>query len=57
MPNETQRYAAPSGAASVPALLPREGWAEAARRMHDHCEDQLLDEPTSTRFEEEEWEW
>jgi len=36
---------------------PRSGWAEAARRLRDSGADQLLDEPTSTRFDEEEWQW
>ncbi len=36
---------------------PREGWAEAARMARGNAEDLLLDEPTPTRFDEEEWEW
>jgi antitoxin MazE len=36
---------------------PRAGWAEAARRMHERGEDQLLDPTTATRFDEEEWKW
>lgn len=39
------------------ASIPRAGWAQAAQKMHVHDEDQLLDPPASTRFEEEEWEW
>jgi antitoxin MazE len=35
----------------------RAGWAQAAKEMHERDEDQLLDPPDSTRFEEEEWEW
>ncbi len=35
----------------------RAGWAEAARRAHQRGEDKLLDEPTTTRFDDEEWEW
>lgn len=36
---------------------PRSGWAEAARRLQTRGEGQLLDPPTSTRFDDEEWEW
>ncbi len=39
------------------ASIPRAGWAQAAKEMHERDEDQLLDPPHSTRFEEEEWEW
>jgi antitoxin MazE len=35
----------------------RAGWAEAARAMHERGEDGLLDPPTATRFDAEEWEW
>ncbi len=36
---------------------PRTGWADAARRMHAAGEDQLLDPPQSSTFDDEEWEW
>lgn len=36
---------------------PRAGWAEAARRMRERGDDRLLDAPTPTRFEDEEWRW
>jgi len=39
------------------AKRPRDGWAEAARGMSERGDDRLLDAPTPTRFEEEEWEW
>ncbi len=35
----------------------RAGWAAAARRMRERSEDQLLDPPTPTRFDKEEWKW
>ena len=35
----------------------RSGWAEAARQMRQCNEDRLLDTPTSTSFDEKEWEW
>jgi antitoxin MazE len=39
------------------ATSARSGWAEAARQMHQRDEDRLLDVPTSTRFDEKEWQW
>ena len=36
---------------------PRAGWAAAAKAMHDRGDDQLLDAPTSTRFDAKEWQW
>ena len=39
------------------ARQPRAGWAEAARRMRDRGDDQLLDAAEPTRFDREEWEW
>ena len=34
----------------------RAGWAEAAARLHERGEDELLDTPPSA-FDAEEWEW
>jgi antitoxin MazE len=39
------------------ARQPRAGWAAAAQAMHERGEDGLLDVPTATRFDAEEWEW
>lgn len=36
---------------------PREGWAAAAKAMHAQDDDQLLDAPTSTRFDQKDWQW
>jgi antitoxin MazE len=36
---------------------PRHGWAEAAVQLAARGEDELLDVPTLTRFDEEEWKW
>ena len=36
---------------------PRMGWADAAKRMRAAGDDVLLDEPTTTRFDDEEWKW
>src|SRR5881628_1172505 len=47
-----------SGAVVItPVGRPRAGWAEAARRMRRRDDDKLLDEPTPTRFDDEEWRW
>ena len=35
----------------------RAGWAEAARTMRKRGQDALLDEPTPTRFDQEDWTW
>lgn len=39
------------------AAHPRSGWAEAARLVREAREDELLDRPTPTRFDEKEWQW
>jgi antitoxin MazE len=39
------------------ATSARSGWADAARQMRQRDEDQLLDAPTPTRFDEKEWQW
>jgi antitoxin MazE len=36
---------------------PRVGWGEAARRIRERDEDRLLDAPTGTRFDDEDWKW
>jgi antitoxin MazE len=40
-----------------PAGAPRAGWAEAARELSECAEAGLLDAPTPTRFDQDEWEW
>lgn len=46
------------GAVVITTAAPvRSGWAEAARRMAGQAEDELLDEPTPTRFDDAEWAW
>jgi antitoxin MazE len=39
------------------ARAPRSGWAEAALALRARGEDRLLDAPTPTHFDDEEWEW
>ncbi len=40
-----------------PAKKSRDGWAEAFSQMADSADDNLLDEPIVTQWDEEEWEW
>jgi antitoxin MazE len=40
-----------------PVSRPRAGWAHAARRLRERGGDRLLDPPTATRFDDEEWKW
>ncbi len=35
----------------------RSGWVEAAKQLRERHGDRLLDEPTPTRFDDEEWDW
>jgi antitoxin MazE len=39
------------------ARSPREGWAEAASELVASGGDMLLDAPTQTRFDREDWTW
>ena len=39
------------------ASAPRAGWAEAAQRLATEGDAGLLDPTTSTKFDQEEWEW
>jgi antitoxin MazE len=36
---------------------PRAGWAEAFDETRRHEDDRLLDEPTPTAFDADQWEW
>ena len=40
-----------------PLRAPRAGWADAARALRNSSGDILLDPPTPTHFDEEDWEW
>jgi antitoxin MazE len=39
------------------ARRPRAGWADAFAAMHAASDDALLDEPTPTSFDQDEWVW
>lgn len=40
-----------------PIRTTRSGWDAAFARMHDAGDDALLDRPTSTKWDDDEWEW
>lgn len=56
LPEEVELSAEPGRLLVRASRKPRAGWAEAARAMHAHGDDKLLDQPTATRFEKE-WQW
>ena len=39
------------------ARAARAGWADAAQSMHARGDDRLLDAPTSSQFDDKEWQW
>jgi antitoxin MazE len=57
LPAEVELYAEPGRLLVRAARRPRDGWAEAARAMRARQQDGLLDEPTATAFDVEEWTW
>ena len=57
LPNEVELHAEPGRLVVQGARRPRMGWAETARAMSKQGRDHLLDEPTATRFDREEWKW
>jgi antitoxin MazE len=54
---EVEIHAEPGRIVIESAARPRSGWADAARRMATEGDDGLLDQPTRTRFDAEEWTW
>ncbi len=57
LPDEVDIHAEPGRIIIESARRARSGWAEAARSMAEHRDDALLDEPTPTAFDAEEWTW
>jgi hypothetical protein len=51
---EVDIHAEPGLITVRPVESPRKGWAEA---IEQHPPEGLIDEPTPTRFDDEEWEW
>ena len=57
LPDEVELHAQPGRLVVQAARRPRSGWAAAAKRMRASGDDVLLDEPTTTAFDREEWKW
>jgi antitoxin MazE len=57
LPDEVELHAEPGRLVVQATRRARTGWAEAARAMSEAGDDALLDEPTATRFDREEWDW
>ena len=57
LPDEVELHAEPGRLVIQATRRPRSGWAKAAQAMRDRGHDALLEEPTATRFDREEWEW
>lgn len=57
LPEDVELRAEPGRLVIEASHGPRAGWAVAAKRMRARADDRLLDEPTPTRFDREEWEW
>jgi antitoxin MazE len=57
LPEEVELYAEPGRLVVRAARGPRHGWAEAAKAMCERDEDGLLEEPTATAFDREDWTW
>lgn len=53
--DEVELQAQPGRLIVRAARRPRAGWAKAAQTMRERNDDQLLDQPTPTRFDEEDW--
>ncbi len=57
LPEEVELQAEPGRLVVRAARGPRAGWADAAKTMHARGDDPLLDGPTSTRFDDKDWQW
>ena len=55
--DEVELQAEPGRILISKSAQPRAGWADAARRMRAQGEANLLDPPTTTRFDKEDWKW
>ena len=57
LPDEVELHAEPGRLVVEAVRHARKGWAAAAQRVHARSDDRLLDEPTTTRLDREDWEW
>lgn len=53
--DEVELQAEPGRIQISKTAKPRAGWADAAQRIRERDEDRLIDPPTPTRFDKEEW--
>jgi antitoxin MazE len=57
LPEEVELLAEPGRLVVRAVRRTRAGWADAAARMHERGDDQLLNVVAGNRFDTEEWEW
>lgn len=57
LPDDVELHAEPGRLVVRAAARPRAGWAAKARTMHERGDDQMLDDGTSTRFDDTNWRW
>jgi antitoxin MazE len=57
LPDEVELHAEQGRLIVRPARRARAGWADAAKAMHARGEDELVDSPTATEFDDTEWQW
>ncbi len=57
LPEEVEIHSEPGRLIVTAAHEARAGWSELAAQMGQDGADRLLDQPTETRFERDEWEW
>jgi len=57
LPEDVELHAEPGRLVVQASRRPRTGWAKAARAMRKQAHDTLLDAPTATDFDRDEWEW
>jgi antitoxin MazE len=57
LPEEVEVRAEPGRLVVEGVRRARAGWAAAAKAMHDHGDDELLDAPAATRFDRQQWHW
>ncbi|MFZ1805347.1 MAG: AbrB/MazE/SpoVT family DNA-binding domain-containing protein [Nitrospira sp.] len=55
--DEVELQAEPGRILISKTAKPRAGWSDAAKRMRERDEDRLIDQPTPTQFDKEEWQW
>jgi antitoxin MazE len=55
--DEVELQAEPGRILISKTAKPRAGWSDAAKRMREENEDRLIDQPTPTQFDTEEWKW